>query len=63
LPIEQPQAIVQERIRADDIEVDFMMGKNYNRALLMLTDQTTLQIRLHKLNSRQSDAVTKGYNQ
>ena len=59
VPIEKRPAIVQERIRPGDIEVDFMMGKNHRGALLVLTDRATLHTRLHKLKSRHSDAVAK----
>ena len=59
VPIEKRPKIVQKRLRAGDIEVDFMMGKNHNGALLVMTDRSTLHTSLYKLKNRQSHAVSK----
>ena len=57
--IEKRPKIVEKRIRAGDIEVDFMMGKNHKGALLVMTDRATLHTQLHKLSSRNSGIVSK----
>lgn len=57
--IEKRPKIVQKRSRPGDIEVDFMMGKNHKGALLVMTDRATLHTRLHKLEHRQSNEVSK----
>jgi IS30 family transposase len=59
IPIEKRPSIVQKRIRAGDIEADFMVGKNHKGAILVLTDRTTLYTYLHKLKTRQSEEVSK----
>jgi IS30 family transposase len=41
-----------------DIEVDFMMGKNHNGALLVMTDRATLYTCLQKLETRGSSIVS-----
>lgn len=59
VPIEKRPKIVQKRLRAGDIEVDFMMGKNHKGVLLVMTDRATLHTTLHKLKNRHSHAVSK----
>lgn len=59
VPIEKRPKIVQKRLRAGDIEVDFMMGKNHKGALLVMTDRATLHTSLNKLENRHSHAVSK----
>ena len=50
--IEQRPAIVAERKRIGDIEVDLMMGSNHKSALLVMTDRATLVTMLEKLNGK-----------
>ena len=61
--IESRPKIVKKRSRLGDIEVDFMMGKNHNGALLVMTDRSTLYTCLQKLETRGSvivsDAIIK----
>ena len=57
--IENRPAIVQSRKRVGDIEVDLMMGKNHQGALLVMTDRATLHTRLHKLPNKKSHTVSQ----
>lgn len=58
--IDKRPPIVQKRKRIGDIEVDLMMGKNHQSALLVMTDRATLHTRLEKLVNKESDSVYKG---
>jgi IS30 family transposase len=51
--------VVKQRKRPGDIEVDFMIGKSHKGALLVITDRVTLHTKLHKLENRNSNAVSK----
>ena len=57
--IENRPAIVQSRKRVGDIEVDLMMGKNHQGALLVMTDRATLHTHLHKLPNKTSHTVSQ----
>ena len=60
ISIEKRPKIVTKRKRVGDIEVDLMMGKNHQGALLVMTDRATLQTRLKKLKSKSSKEVMNG---
>ena len=55
--IEKRPAIVKKRKRLGDIEVDLMVGKFHNGAVLVMTDRASLHTSLTKLNSKSSDEV------
>ena len=55
--IEQRPKIVNRRNRIGDIEVDLMIGKNHQSALLVSLDRATLHTRLRLLKSKNSYAV------
>ena len=57
VPIEQRPAVVAERQRIGDIEVDLMMGSNHKSALLVMTDRATLVTMLEKLNGKGAQQV------
>ena len=57
VPIEQRPAVVAERKRIGDIEVDLMMGSNHKSALLVMTDRATLVTMIEKLNSKAAEHV------
>ena len=59
VPIDKRPKVVKQRKRPGDIEVDFMMGKNHKGALLVMTDRATLHTKLHKLENRNSNTVSK----
>jgi IS30 family transposase len=55
--ISERPAVVNERKRIGDIEVDLMMGKDHKSALLVMTDRTTLVTMLEKLPGKQAEDV------
>jgi len=57
--IENRPAIVQSRNRIGDIEVDLMIGKNHQGALLVMTDNSTLYSRLYKPTNKNSLTVSQ----
>ncbi len=59
VPIDKRPKVVKQRKRPGDIEVDFMMGKNHKGTLLVITDRATLHTKLHKLENRNSNTVSK----
>ena len=61
--IENRPKIVERRNRIGDIEVDLMMGKNHQGALLVMTDRATLQTQLKLLPSKESKVVHQAMNQ
>ncbi len=54
----RPKVVTQQK-RPVDIEVDFMMGKSHKGALLVITDRASLHTKLHKLENRNSNTVSK----
>lgn len=56
--IDKRPAIVAKRTRTGDIEVDLMIGKNHQGAILVMTDRATLHTQLHKLKSKDSRQIT-----
>ena len=57
IPISERPKIVENRERIGDIEVDLMIGKDHQGALLVMTDRTTLHTRLKKLLSKEAKEV------
>lgn len=57
--IEQRPKIVAKRKRIGDVEVDLMIGKNHQGALLVTIDRASLHTRLRLLKSKESKGVTK----
>lgn len=55
--IEQRPGIVNDRKRFGDIEVDFIVGKNHQSALLVTVDRATLLTTIDKIESREAGAV------
>lgn len=55
--IEQRPKIVNKRNRIGDIEVDLMIGKNHQSALLVSLDRATLHTKLRLLKSKSSYVV------
>jgi IS30 family transposase len=58
--IEYRPKVVDKRDRVGDIEVDLMVGKNHKGVILVMTDRATLQTRLRKLKSKESEEVYNG---
>jgi IS30 family transposase len=57
--IEKRPAIVAQRRRLGDLEVDLMIGSKHQSAILISLDRASLKIRLHKLLSKHSEPVKK----
>lgn len=57
--IEKRPSIVKKRKRPGDLEIDLMMGKNHDGAILVITDRATLHTQLKKLSSKDSKAIVK----
>lgn len=57
--IENRPAIVEKRQRFGDTEVDLIMGKNHQSALLVIIDRATLLTRIQKLKGKNAAAITK----
>jgi transposase, IS30 family len=57
--IEKRPKIVEKRKRFGDIEVDLIMGKNHQSALLVMVDRATLITRMEKMNGKNAKAITK----
>lgn len=57
--IEQRPALVDKRDRPGDVEVDLMMGKDNQGAVLVMTDRATLHTRLAKLPDKGSRHIAK----
>jgi IS30 family transposase len=57
--IDKRPAVVAHRRRTGDIEVDLMVGKNHQGAILVMTDRATLHTQLQKLTSKDSAHITR----
>jgi len=59
ISIEKRPKIVEKRKRFGDIEVDLIMGKNHQSALLVMVDRASLITKMEKLNGKNAKAITK----
>jgi transposase, IS30 family len=57
--IEKRDKVVEKRKRFGDMEVDLIMGKNHQSALLVIVDRATLITRIEKLESKNATTITK----
>jgi transposase, IS30 family len=57
--IDKRPKIVDKRKRFGDLEADLIMGKNHKSALLVTVDRCTLKTTINKMNSKNSDCITK----
>jgi IS30 family transposase len=57
VPIDQRPDFIENRQRLGDVEVDLMMGKNHQSALLVMTDRATLITTLDFLPSKEAELV------
>ena len=55
ISIEQRPHVVNERSRLGDLEIDLMMGKAHQSALVVIVDRATLLTRLCKITTRHAD--------
>ncbi|MGB0880842.1 MAG: IS30 family transposase, partial [Polaribacter sp.] len=61
--IEQRPAIVEKRERFGDLEVDLIIGKNHNQAILTINDRTSGMLKMKKVPSKEATLVTKATNE
>lgn len=55
--IDKRPAVVDKRKRIGDFEVDLMMGKNHQSALLVMTDRATIKTHLKKVKGKNSKQI------
>ncbi|MBK9320621.1 MAG: IS30 family transposase [Bacteroidetes bacterium] len=55
--IDKRPAIVSQRKRLGDIEVDLMLGKKHKSQILVCLDRASLKVKLRKLQSKKSIEV------
>ena len=57
--IEKRPLVVNKRKRIGDYEVDLMMGKNHQSALLAITDRATIKTKLRKLKGKNAKEIER----
>ena len=57
--IDERPAIVEKRARFGDIEVDLIIGKNHNQAILTINDRASGVLKMKKIPSKQASVVTE----
>jgi len=61
--IEQRPSIVDKRERFGDLEVDLIIGKNHNQAILTINDRASGMLKMKKIESKESCVVTNAINE
>ena len=62
MSIEQRPGVVDQRKRFGDLEVDLIIGKNHNQAILTINDRASGMLKMKKVASKESDVVTTAIN-
>ena len=57
--IEKRPAIVKKRKRLGDYEVDLMLGKNQQSAILVITDRASIKTKIRKVQNKNSKEIAK----
>jgi len=57
--IDQRPKIVEERKRFGDLEVDLIIGKNHNQAMLTINDRASGMLKIRKVASKEAKVVSK----
>lgn len=63
ISIEQRPSIVDKRERFGDLEVDLIIGKDHQQAILTINDRASGVLKMKKVNSKESDEVTQAINE
>jgi len=63
ISIEQRPEAVENRNRFGDLEVDLIIGKNHNQAILTINDRASGMLKMKKIISKQAIVVTKAINE
>lgn len=61
--IDQRPNLVDKRERFGDLEVDLIIGKNHNQAILTINDRASGMLKMKKVSSKESAVVTRAINQ
>jgi IS30 family transposase len=56
--IDKRPSIVEDRTRFGDLEVDLIIGKNHNQAILTVNDRASGMLKMKKVKSKESKVVT-----
>jgi IS30 family transposase len=62
ISIDQRPEVVEKRIRFGDLEVDLIIGKNHNQAILTINDRASGMLKMKKVASKESSVVTVAIN-
>ena len=62
ISIDQRPDIVEKRTRFGELEVDLIIGKNHNQAILTINDRASGVLRMKKVASKESSVVTAAIN-
>ena len=54
--------IVEKRIRFGDLEIDLIIGKNHNQAILTIVDRATGMLKMKKVKSKEASVITAATN-
>ncbi len=57
--IEKRPVVVEKRERFGDLEVDLIIGKNHNQAILTINDRASGMLKMKKILSKQASVVTE----
>jgi IS30 family transposase len=63
ISIDQRHKIVEKRSRFGDLEVDLIIGKNHNQAILTVNDRASGMLKMKKVASKEATVVTKAINE
>jgi IS30 family transposase len=58
--IDKRPVVVEKRSRFGDLEVDLIIGKNHNQAILTINDRASGMLKMRKIPSKQASVVTQG---
>ena len=61
--IDKRPVVVEKRARFGDLEVDLIIGKNHNQAILTVNDRASGMLKMKKVRSKESVVVTKAINE
>ena len=59
ISIDKRPIVVEKRARFGDLEVDLIIGKNHNQAILTINDRTSGLLKMKKIASKQAGVVTE----
>lgn len=63
ISIDKRDKIVENRSRFGDLEVDLIIGKHHNQAILTVNDRASGMLKMKKVASKQADIVTMAINE